>query len=122
VITVHAKSAVLMEASNGQLLVAQNQEEKIPPASFAKLLTLYVLFDAIKSGKVQLSEGALISQKAWQTGGSKMFVDIGDRVPIEDLIKGITVVSGNDACVAVAEHISGSIDEEQDGPAVRDDE
>jgi D-alanyl-D-alanine carboxypeptidase (penicillin-binding protein 5/6) len=110
VITIHAKSAVLMEASNGQLLVAQNQEEKIPPASFAKLLTLYVLFDAIKSGKVQLSEGALISQKAWQTGGSKMFVDVGDRVPIEDLIKGITVVSGNDACVAVAEHISGSID------------
>ena len=109
-ISVQAKSAVLMEASNGQLLVAQNQEEKIPPASFAKLLTLYVLFDAIKSGKVQLSEGVLISQKAWQTGGSKMFVAVGARVPVEDLIKGVAVVSGNDACIAIAEHVSGSID------------
>lgn len=107
-ITVHAKSSVLVEASSGQIIVESNKDEKIPPASFAKLLTLYVVFDMLHKGKISLSDEVYISRKAWQTGGSKMFVALDTKVPLEDLIKGIAVVSGNDACVAIAEHLYGS--------------
>jgi len=109
-ITVNAKSAVLMEGASGQLLAAQNKDEKIAPASFAKVLTLYVVYDTIRSGKIKLTDEVYISKKAWETGGSKMYVGAGSRVPLEEIIKGIAIVSGNDACVAVAEHIAGSAD------------
>jgi D-alanyl-D-alanine carboxypeptidase (penicillin-binding protein 5/6) len=107
-ITVNAKSAVLMEEASGQSLAVQNKDEKIAPASFAKLLTLYVVYDTIRSGKIKLTDEVYISKKAWETGGSKMYVGVGSKVPLEEIIKGIAIVSGNDACVAVAEHISGS--------------
>ena len=107
-ITVNAKSAVLMEGASGQILAAQNKDEKIAPASFAKILTLYVVYDAIRSGKIKLTDEVYISKKAWETGGSKMYVVMGSKVPLEEIMKGIAIVSGNDACVAVAEHISGS--------------
>jgi len=107
-ITVNAKSAVLMEAASGQMLAAQNKDERIAPASFAKVLTLYIVYDAIRSGKSQLTDDVYISKKAWETGGSKMYVEVGTKVPLEEIIKGIAIVSGNDACVAVAEHIAGS--------------
>ena len=106
--SVRAKSSVLMEHSSGRILQQQNKDEQIPPASFAKLLTLYVVFDLIAKRQARLDDEVFISEKAWRTGGSKMFVREGDRVPLEELIKGIAVVSGNDACVAVAEHFSGS--------------
>jgi serine-type D-Ala-D-Ala carboxypeptidase (penicillin-binding protein 5/6) len=107
-ITVNAKSAVLMEGASGQILTAQNKDEKIAPASFAKVLTLYIVYDTIRSGKIQLTDEVYISKKAWETGGSKMYVEVGTKVPLEEIIKGIAIVSGNDACVAVAEHIAGS--------------
>ena len=107
-LSVRARSSVLLEYSSGKLLHQQNKDEQIPPASFAKVLTLYVVFDLIGKGQAQLSDEVFISEKAWRTGGSKMFVREGDRVPLEELIKGIAVVSGNDACVAVAEHFFGS--------------
>jgi D-alanyl-D-alanine carboxypeptidase (penicillin-binding protein 5/6) len=107
-ITVNAKSAVLMEAASGQILAAQNKDEKIAPASFVKLLTLYIVYDMLRSGKIQLTDEVYVSKKAWETGGSKMYVGVGSKVPLEEIIKGIAIVSGNDACVAVAEHISGS--------------
>ena len=107
-ITVNAKSAVLIEGASGQLLASQNKDEKIPPASFAKVLTLYVVYDVLRSGKINLTDEVYISKKAWETGGSKMYVGLGTKVPLEEIIKGIAIVSGNDACVAVAEHISGS--------------
>src|SRR5215468_2905600 len=107
-ITVNAKSAVLMEGASGQLLAAQNKDEKIAPASFAKILTLYVVYDMLRSGKIKLTGEVYISKKAWETGGSKMYVEVGSKVPLEEIIKGIAIVSGNDACIAVAEHISGS--------------
>lgn len=107
-LSVRAKSSVLMEYSSGKILQQQNKDERIPPASFAKMLTLYVVFDLIGKGQAALSDEVFISEKAWRTGGSKMFVREGERVPLEELIKGIAVVSGNDACVAVAEHFSGS--------------
>src|SRR5256712_2218013 len=109
-ITVNAKSAVLMEGASGQVLVAQNKDEKIAPASFVKVLTLYVVYDMIQKGKIKLNDEVYISKKAWETGDSKMFVGLGSKIPLEEIIKGIAVVSGNDACVAVAEHISGSTD------------
>lgn len=109
-LTVNAKSAVLMEAASGQMLASQNQDEKIPPASFVKLLTLYVVYDMIKNGQANLTDEVYISKKAWETGGSKMFVDLGTKVPLEEIMKGIAIVSGNDACVAAAEHISGSVE------------
>ena len=107
-LTVNAKSAVLMEGSSGQILAAQNKDEKIAPASFAKVLTLYVVYNMTRSGKIHLTDEVYISNKAWETGGSKMYVGVGSKVPLEEIIKGIAIVSGNDACVAVAEHISGS--------------
>lgn len=107
-LSVRAKSSVLMEYTSGKLLQQQSKDEQIPPASFAKVLTLYVVFDLMRKGQAALSDEVFISEKAWRTGGSKMFVREGERVPLEELIKGIAVVSGNDACVAVAEHFSGS--------------
>ena len=107
-LSVRAKGSVLMEYASGKLLQQQNKDEQIPPASFAKMLTLYVVFDLIGKGQARLSDEVFISEKAWRTGGSKMFVREGDRVPLGELIKGIAVVSGNDACVAVAEHFFGS--------------
>ena len=109
-ITVNAKSAMLMEAASGQVLASQNQDEKIAPASFVKVLTLYVVYDMLKNGKINLTDEVYISKKAWETGGSKMFVDVNAKVPLEEIIKGIAIVSGNDACVAAAEHVSGSLE------------
>src|ERR1700675_2749223 len=108
-ITVNAKSAVLMEGASGYILASQNKDDKIAPASFVKILTLYVVYDMIRNGKVKLTDEVYISKKAWETGGSKMYLELGSKVPLEEIIKGIAIVSGNDACVAVAEHISGSV-------------
>ena len=110
-ITVNAKSAVLIEGASGQILTAQNKDEKIAPASFAKVVTLYIVYDMIRSGKIHLTDEVYISKKAWETGGSKMYVEVGTKVPLEEIIKGIAIVSGNDACVAVAERIAGSAEE-----------
>ncbi|MDI6762411.1 MAG: D-alanyl-D-alanine carboxypeptidase family protein [Thermodesulfobacteriota bacterium] len=105
---INARSAVLMDAPTGQILFEQNPQLKIPPASFVKILTLYVAFDALRSGDLKLNDLVTVSQKAWRIGGSKMFIKVGERVKVEDLIKGIAIVSGNDACVALAEHLAGS--------------
>jgi D-alanyl-D-alanine carboxypeptidase (penicillin-binding protein 5/6) len=107
-ITVNAKSAALIEGASGQLLASHNKDERIPPASFVKVLTLYVVYDMIRSDKIKLTDEVYISKKAWETGGSKMYLGVGAKVPLEDIIKGIAIVSGNDACVAVAEHVSGN--------------
>ncbi len=107
---VDAKEAVLLEAETRKILFSQNCHQRIQPASFTKIVTLYLVFDAIENGQVKLTDMIPISKKAWRTGGSKMFVRVGTRVPLEDLIKGIAVVSGNDACVAVAEYLQGSVE------------
>ena len=105
---VAVKSAVLIDANSGEFLYGQNPDERINPASFVKLMTLFLVFDAVDQGQVLLQDKVWISEKAWRTGGSKMFVRQGDRIPLEELIKGIAVVSGNDACVAVAEFLQGN--------------
>lgn len=107
---INARSAILMEVSTGSILFAQNADEPIEPASFTKIASLYLIMEALQQGRIHLNDEVPISETAWRTGGSKMFVGIGTRVPLEELIKGIAVVSGNDACVAAAEHLSGSTD------------
>lgn len=109
-ISIAAKGAVLMDSATGEVLVARHADRKIPPASFAKLLTLYVIFDMVRQQKLRLDDEVYVSKKAWRTGGSKMFIEVNDKVRAEELIKGIAVVSGNDASVAMAEHLFGDIE------------
>ena len=107
---VNARSAVLIDMDNGNVLFEQNADYPIPPASITKILSLYLIFEAIKEGEVHLTDMVEISARAASTGGSRMGLKARTRVPLEELIKGMAVVSGNDACVAAAEHISGSVD------------
>ncbi|MHC1743266.1 MAG: D-alanyl-D-alanine carboxypeptidase family protein [Syntrophobacteraceae bacterium] len=106
---VDSRAAILVDVVSGVTLFEQSPDEPIEPASFTKILSLYLIFEAIQQGKIHLNDEVLISETAWRTGGSKMFVGVGTRVPLEELIKGIAVVSGNDACVAAAEHVFGSL-------------
>ena len=105
---VNASGAVLLDVKSGEFIYGQNSQKRIKPASLVKILTLFLVFDAVKSGQVRLDDNVLISEKAWRTRGSKMFIEVGTQVPLVELVKGITVASGNDACVAVAEFLQGS--------------
>jgi len=107
-IHVDARSAVLLEVSTGKVLFEQDADLPIEPASFTKLVTLYLVFEALEKGLARLSDKVWISEEAWRTQGSRMFLEVGSRVPLEEVIKGIAVVSGNDACVAVAEHLTAA--------------
>ena len=103
-----AQSAVLMDGLTGQVLYEQNPNLKIPPASFVKVMTLYVVYDAIRGKQIKMDDMVTVSEKAWRMQGSKMFIKVGERVKVEDLMKGVAIASGNDACIALAEHVSGS--------------
>jgi D-alanyl-D-alanine carboxypeptidase (penicillin-binding protein 5/6) len=105
---IRAKSAVLMDSVSGQVLFEENPQIRMAPASFVKLLTLYVAFDALRDGHLKKDDLVSVSPKAWRMGGSKMFIKPGESVRAEDLIKGIAVASGNDACVALAEYLAGT--------------
>ena len=107
---VNARSAILLDMENGSVLFEQNADYLIAPASITKILTLYVIFEAIKQGQVRLSDKVEVSRRAAATGGSRMGLRAGTNVPLEEIVKGIAVVSGNDACVAAAEHVSGSVE------------
>ena len=104
---VDAKSAVLLDALSGQVIFEQNPQKKIAPASLAKILTLYLAYDAMKMGLITPDDKVLISKKAWVTSGSKMFIEVGKRVELQKLLAGIASISGNDACIAVAEYLAG---------------
>lgn len=111
-----ARNAVLMDFDTGMYLYAKDAEKMVPPASMSKLMTVYVLFSKLKDGSLSLDDTFTVSENAWRkggaaSGGSTMFLNIGEKVKIEDLIKGILIQSGNDACIVVAENISGSEDE-----------
>jgi D-alanyl-D-alanine carboxypeptidase (penicillin-binding protein 5/6) len=107
-----AQSAVLMDGLTGEVLYEQNPNLRIPPASFVKVLTLYVVFDAIRAGQMKMDDMVTVSERAWRsawkTDSSAMFIKVGERVKVEDLIKGVAIASGNDACIVLAEHLSGS--------------
>ena len=105
--TVQAKSAVLMDFDTGRILFQQDAEQTLLPASLVKIMNLYVAFDAIDQGTVRLDDLFPVSIHAWQPVGSKMFIKEGEKVSVDDLLKGIAIVSGNDACIALAEGIAG---------------
>lgn len=102
------KSYLLMDHGSGTVLAAHKADERLEPASLTKIMAAYVVFRELAAGHLRLTDEVLISEKAWRTGGSKMFVKVGDKVPVEALLKGVIVQSGNDASVALAEHIAGS--------------
>jgi D-alanyl-D-alanine carboxypeptidase (penicillin-binding protein 5/6) len=110
-----AKQAILMDAATGAVLYQHNADELAPPASMSKLMTLAVVFRALKNGEVNLADAVLMSEYAWRKGGapsgtSAMMVPVNTRETLEDMLKGIAVQSGNDACIAIAEHVAGSED------------
>jgi len=102
-----AKSWVLMDAASGNILVSHEGDLRLPPASLTKLMTAYIATLEIKRGRLHENDLVTISEKAWRTGGSKMFVKVGNKVSVNDLFRGIIIQSGNDASVALAEHIAG---------------
>ena len=105
---VQAEHVYIVDYNTGSVLFDKAGTEKLHPASMSKLMTLYMLFDALKRGDVKLTDKFHVSKKAWSTQGSKMFVPIDGDIAVEDLIRGIIVQSGNDACVVVAEGLAGS--------------
>jgi len=110
VIDTSAKHALLMDASTGQVLWQKDGLVPMPPASMSKLMTIDLLFQRIKDGRVKLTDTFPVSERAWRTQGSKMFVELGSRIPVESLIRGIIIQSGNDACVVVAEALGGTFE------------
>ena len=103
-----APIALLRDMETGTDLLSVNADERMYPASMTKIMTVYLVFERLKNGTLSLDDTFPVSEKAWRKGGSKMFVEVGDRVSIEDLLRGIIVQSGNDATIVVAEGISGS--------------
>ncbi|MDP7392982.1 MAG: D-alanyl-D-alanine carboxypeptidase family protein [Alphaproteobacteria bacterium] len=103
-----AKQAILTDFETGVALYSKNADELMPPASMTKMMTVYLIFERLKEGRLSLDDEFRVSRKAWKKGGSKMFVEVGKRVRVEDLIRGIVVQSGNDATIVVAEGLSGS--------------
>ena len=103
-----AKSFVVQDFGSGRILAENNADMSVEPASITKLMTAYVVFNELQAGNISLSDMVTISEKAWRTPGSRMFVEVGKQVSVEDLLQGMIVQSGNDATVALAEYIAGS--------------
>ena len=104
---VDAQSYLLIDVNSGKVLAEHNADEPMPPASLTKIMTTYLISEAIANDQISLDDQVRISKKAWETGGSKTFVEVGEEVSVEDLIKGIIVQSGNDASVAMSEYLAG---------------
>ena len=103
-----AKSYLVIDSKTGHEIAALNPDDPLAPASLTKIMTTYVVFYALQQGQITLEEEVTVSEKAWRTEGSRMFIEVGTRVTVKDLILGMIVQSGNDASVALAEHIAGS--------------
>jgi len=103
-----AKQAVVVDFNTGQVLFSKDAGKRMPTSSMSKVMTMIVVFDALKSGAIKLDDTFVVSEKAWRKGGSKMFVGLDTRVSIEDLIRGVIVQSGNDATIVLAEGLAGS--------------
>lgn len=108
-----AKNVILIDYDTGEYLYAKDANKRIPPASMSKLMTVYMIFEKLKDGSLSLDDTFTVSENAWRkggaaSGGSTMFLSIGDKVRVEDLLKGIIIQSGNDACIVAAENLSGS--------------
>ncbi|EGW22582.1 D-alanyl-D-alanine carboxypeptidase family protein [Methylobacter tundripaludum] len=105
--TIAASGYILMNYDTGKVLAENNADVKLAPASLTKIMSVYVVFREISNGHLHLNDLVTISQKAWETPGSRMFIEVGNQVKVEDLLKGVIIQSGNDASVALAEHIAG---------------
>ncbi|MGG5821696.1 D-alanyl-D-alanine carboxypeptidase family protein [Falsiroseomonas sp. HW251] len=103
-----ARQALLVDFDTDAVLLSKNADERMPPSSMSKLMTMYVVFDLLKAGRLRMDQTMPVSERAWRMGGSKMFVQIGTQVSVENLVRGVIVQSGNDACIVLAEGISGS--------------
>lgn len=106
--SVDARSYLLLDMHSGREITAQNADERMEPASITKLMTAYTTFYELRAGTISLDEEVLVSETAWRTAGSRMFIDVNSRVRVEDLLKGMIIQSGNDASVALAEHVAGT--------------
>ena len=105
-----AKSFIIQDYGSGNILAEENSDVSVDPASITKLMTAYTVFNELQSGNISLDDIVTISEKAWRTPGSRMFVEVGKQVAVEDLLQGMIVQSGNDATVALAEYVAGSED------------
>jgi len=103
-----ASSYILMDFHTGELIAESNSDSIVEPASITKLMTSYVVFHALEEGLISIDDQVRVSEKAWRTGGSKMYIEVGKEVSVADLLRGMIVQSGNDASIALAEHIAGS--------------
>ncbi|MES9944792.1 MAG: D-alanyl-D-alanine carboxypeptidase family protein [Candidatus Thiodiazotropha sp.] len=105
---VSASGYLLVDFHSGKVLAEKGASNRLEPASLTKIMTAYAVFRELKQGNINLEDRVLISEKAWRTPGSRMFIEVGKKVKVLDLVKGMIIQSGNDACVALAEHIAGS--------------
>ena len=105
-----AKQAIVVDYDTGAVLFERNADEKMPTSSMSKVMTMYAVFDALKNEAIKLDDKLLVSEKAWRKGGSKMFVEVDKKIPVEDLIRGVIVQSGNDATIVLAEGLAGTED------------
>ena len=105
---VAAKSFILIDAITGEILAEENADQKLPPASLTKMMTAYVVENELSSGNINRDDLVTVSEKAWRMRGSLMFIEVGEKVSVENLLKGVIIVSGNDASVALAEYVAGS--------------
>jgi D-alanyl-D-alanine carboxypeptidase (penicillin-binding protein 5/6) len=103
-----AKNYLLVDFNSGQILAEKNADVQVEPASITKLMTAYVIYKEFEAGRLEMDELVSISEKAWRMGGSRMYVEVASKVSVESLLKGLIIQSGNDASVALAEHIAGS--------------
>ncbi len=107
---INAKGYILIDADSGKVIVEKNADTRLPPASLTKLMSLYIISNAIKSGAIHWDDKVRISTRAWKAEGSRMFVKVNDEVPVRDLLQGIVVDSGNDATIALAEYVASAED------------
>jgi D-alanyl-D-alanine carboxypeptidase (penicillin-binding protein 5/6) len=105
-----AASYYLVDFASGHVLAQSAAERRVPPASLTKLMTAYAVFKALEEGRISVDDEVHVSEKAWRMGGTRMFIEVNSRVPVEALIRGMLIQSGNDASVALAEHVAGSVD------------
>jgi len=103
-----AKAFIIQDFGSGRVLAENNSDTSVEPASITKLMTAYVIFNELQTGDIGLTDMVTISEKAWRTPGSRMFVEVGKQVSVEDLLQGMIIQSGNDATVALAEYVAGS--------------
>ena len=107
-IDTQARNAIIVDFEPGAVLLDKGADQRMPPASMSKIMTAYLVYDALKKGKLSLEDILPVSEKAWRTQGSKMFVPYPGRVKVEDLVRGMIIQSGNDACIVLAEGLGGS--------------